>query len=93
MDVRKEVERIAAAQRVPLSEQEKETFSHQLGQVLAAFDKLDQVNTEGEPPSYHPVDIPPQLRPDEIEPSSAPVGNARRVEKGYLKGPRMMKTA
>ncbi len=93
MDVRKEVERIAAAQRVPLSEDEKEAFGRQVGQVLAAFDKLDQVNTEGVPQSYHPVDIPAQLRKDEIEPSSAPVGNARRVEKGYLKGPRMMKTA
>jgi len=93
MDVKKEVERIAAAQRIPLTEEEKEAFGRQVGQVLAAFDKLDQVQTEGVPPSYHPVDIPAQMRADEVEPSSAPVGNAKRVEKGYLRGPRMMKTA
>ncbi|MBI2445954.1 Asp-tRNA(Asn)/Glu-tRNA(Gln) amidotransferase subunit GatC [Candidatus Micrarchaeota archaeon] len=93
MEVRKVLEKIAAAQRVPLDEREKETFSHQISQVLAAFDRLDQVDTKGVPPSYHPVDIPAQLRPDEIEPSPAPVANARRTEKGYIKGPRMMKTA
>lgn len=92
MDVKKELEKIAAAQRVPLSPEESETFSRQLANVLEAFDRLDRVDTTGVEPSYHPVLIPLQLRPDTPEPSSAPVQNARRTEKGYLRGPRMMKT-
>jgi len=93
MDVKKELEKVAAAQRVPLTPEESETFSRQLETVLQAFDRLDQVDTEGIAPSYHPVPIPAQLRPDVPEPCTAPTQNARRTEKGYLRGPRMMKTA
>ncbi len=93
MDVKKQLEKVAAAQRVPLTPEEADTFSRQLEQVLQAFDRLDQVDTKDVAPSYHPVAIPTQLRPDVQEPCTAPTQNARRTEKGYLRGPRMMKTA
>ncbi len=91
MDVKKELEKVAIGQRIPLSAEESESFSVQLEQVLGAFDKLDQIDTTDVLPSYHPVAIPAQMRPDELEPSTAPTSNARRLEKGYLRGPRMMK--
>lgn len=92
MNVKKELEKIAAAQRIPLAPEESETFSLQMAQVLEAFDCLDKVNTDGIQPSYHPVSIPAQVRLDEPKQSSAPIDNARRIEKDYLRGPRMMKT-
>ncbi|MBI5226599.1 Asp-tRNA(Asn)/Glu-tRNA(Gln) amidotransferase subunit GatC [Candidatus Micrarchaeota archaeon] len=91
MDVKKELEKLAIGQRIPLTAEESESFSRQLEQVLQAFDKLDKNQTTDVKPSYHPVAIPAQLRPDEVEKSAAPTGNAKRLEKGYLRGPRMMK--
>ncbi len=91
MDVKKELKKVASQQRVPLTEEEKEKFSLQLGQVLEAFKKLDSADTSSIEPSYHPLEIPSQFREDTPENPTSPTQNAQRTEKGYIRGPRMMR--
>ncbi|MBI4360936.1 Asp-tRNA(Asn)/Glu-tRNA(Gln) amidotransferase subunit GatC [Candidatus Micrarchaeota archaeon] len=91
MDLKEKINNIAVAQRLALSDKEIRILSQQLQDVLKAFDALDQIDTNGVEPSYHPVALSPRLRPDEPKPCTNPTGNHSRKEKGYLKGPRMMR--
>lgn len=44
---------VAQLARIELTQEEKEKFSAQLGQILTYFEKLSQVNVEGVEPSAH----------------------------------------
>ena len=43
----KDVEHVAKLARLELTEEEKEMFTHQLGDVLEHVEKMNEVNTEG----------------------------------------------
>jgi aspartyl-tRNA(Asn)/glutamyl-tRNA(Gln) amidotransferase subunit C len=94
---RTDVERIAALARLDLSEDERTLFAHQLGDILAYAEQLQQVDTSGVPPTAH-IAVPSALGPwreDDPRPSldrdvllsQAP--DADRV-KGLLKVPRVL---
>jgi aspartyl-tRNA(Asn)/glutamyl-tRNA(Gln) amidotransferase subunit C len=94
---RTDVERIAALARLDLSEDELTLFAHQLADILAYAEQLQQVDTSGVPPTAH-IAVPSALGPwrdDEPRPSldrdvllsQAP--DADRV-KGLLKVPRVL---
>ncbi len=89
--LREQLSKLATSQRLLLSSEELDTFSAQLPAVLKAFDELDQIDTDGVGPSYHPVAVALALRPDAVQASTAPKENHAKKEKGYLVGPRMMK--
>lgn len=89
--LRDQLAKTAASQRLSLTPDELDTFSAQMPAVLRAFDELDQIDTDGVPPSHHPVAVPLALRADAVKPSTAPTQNHAKKENGYLVGPRMMK--
>lgn len=82
-----EVEHIASLARVELSEDERERFADQFGDILAAFEALDEVpETEREPEL---INI---MRADEIRESldqETALQNAEETEDGKFKGPRV----
>ena len=60
----KDVEHVAKLARLELSEVEKEIFTHQLGDVLAHVEKMNEVNTTGVEPMNHPIDFVNVMRED-----------------------------
>ena len=84
------VERIARVARLELTEGEIEKFTVQLGVILEAFRELDDVDTEGVEPSFHPQELSNVLREDRATPWDwDPLGNTEHREGRHFKGPRI----
>jgi aspartyl-tRNA(Asn)/glutamyl-tRNA(Gln) amidotransferase subunit C len=66
---RDEVARIAALANLELDAAEIDLFAHQLGDILAYADQVQQIDTTGVPPTASIVTRHAADRPDEIRPS------------------------
>lgn len=85
---REEVLHIARLARVGLTEEEIDRFSEQLSNILENFEILQQVDTEGVPPTAQAVELQNVMREDEVRPSCPPddiLANAPRREADYFK--------
>jgi aspartyl-tRNA(Asn)/glutamyl-tRNA(Gln) amidotransferase subunit C len=82
-----EVRHVASLARVDLEDTEVETFTEQFADILASFERLDEVpETEAEP------DLTNVMRPDEVKESldqDEALRNAADSEDGYFKGPKV----
>ena len=65
----KDVEHIAELARLKFSEEELESFTHQLNQILEYVEKLKELDTENVEPLSHPVEGNNAFREDELKPS------------------------
>ena len=84
------VERIARVARLELTEGEIEKFVKQLKVILEAFRELDDVDTEGVEPSFHPQALSNVLRDDEVTPWIwDPLENTEHREGRHFRGPRI----
>jgi aspartyl-tRNA(Asn)/glutamyl-tRNA(Gln) amidotransferase subunit C len=82
------VSRIA---RLELSDDEANRYLPELEEVLVAFSKLEEVNTDCVEPSVHPVKLGNALREDEVTESLSQeeaLSNSPSAKDGYFKGPR-----
>ena len=61
---RDDVKHVAKLARLELTEDEKEMFTHQLGDVLAHVEKMNEVDTTGVEPMNHPIDFVNVMRED-----------------------------
>jgi aspartyl-tRNA(Asn)/glutamyl-tRNA(Gln) amidotransferase subunit C len=68
-----EVERVAALARLKLEPQEVERLTADLGHILDAFTRLQQVDTTGVEPTAHVEQLEAPLRDDEV--TNAPAGD------------------
>ncbi len=68
---REEVEKVSLLGRLLLSEDELETMTTQMGQILGYMELLDEVDTEQVEPMAHPVEVSDVFRVDEARPSLA----------------------
>jgi len=85
------VKHIAKIARVNLTEQEIEKFSKQLENILQAFKELDEVDTSGVEPSFHPQELKNVWREDKVKPWKwGPLENTKHKEKKYFKGPKIV---
>jgi aspartyl-tRNA(Asn)/glutamyl-tRNA(Gln) amidotransferase subunit C len=66
---REEVLHIARLARVGLSEEDVARFQEQLSEVLDHFEALRALDTEGVPPTFHPLPLESVMRRDEAGPS------------------------
>lgn len=87
----KEIEHLAWLARIELTKKEKAMFVKQLGGVIAYFEKIDEVDTEGVEPTYHVSDLTNVFRPDEprfcdVEPI---LRNVPERKGRFVKAPRM----
>ena len=82
-----EVRHVASLARVDLESEEVERFTEQFADILASFERLDEVpETEAEP------DLTNVMRPDEVGESlsqAEALRNAPESEAGYFKGPKV----
>ncbi len=84
------VERLAKVARLNLTPEETSTYAQQLSVILDAFKELDQVNTKGVEPSYHPIELEGALRDDEPEKWGwNPLANVANAEGRSIRGPRI----
>jgi aspartyl-tRNA(Asn)/glutamyl-tRNA(Gln) amidotransferase subunit C len=68
---RKEVEHVARLARLALTEEEKERYTAQLGQILTYVEKLSALNTDQVTPTTHVLPLSNVWRQDKTEPSTA----------------------
>jgi len=84
------VRRVAEAARLNLTDEELERYQQQLKVILEAFRELDEVDTEGVEPSFHPILLEDVLREDKPSKWSwDPLANSEHKEDGYFRGPRI----
>jgi aspartyl-tRNA(Asn)/glutamyl-tRNA(Gln) amidotransferase subunit C len=84
------VEGLAKAARLTLTPEETAKYTQQLSVILDAFKELDQVDTEGVEPSYHPIELKDALRDD--EPTKwkwDPLANVEDKEEQHIRGPKI----
>jgi aspartyl-tRNA(Asn)/glutamyl-tRNA(Gln) amidotransferase subunit C len=90
---RKDVEYVAWLARLDLSEEEKERYTRQLGQVLEHAEKIRSLDTEAVKPTSHPIPLKNVMRPDEVRPclsQEEALSGAPRAEGGYFMVPRII---
>jgi aspartyl-tRNA(Asn)/glutamyl-tRNA(Gln) amidotransferase subunit C len=90
---KKDVEYVAWLARLELSEEEKEKFTRQLGQVLEHAEKIKPLDTEDVEPTSHVIAMKNVMREDEVRPclsQDEALSNAPSREGGYFKEPRII---
>lgn len=88
----KDVEHVAKLARLELTEEEKEKFTKQLGDVLKYVEQMDEVDTTGVIPMAHAFDIVNIMREDEVvyeQTKEALMSNAPEEENGFFKVPKI----
>ncbi len=86
----KDVRKVAENARINLDEGEASKFAEEFTSILEKFETLDEVDTDDVEPSFHPVDVEPETRPDEKEETldkEEAFQNTGNEEEGYFKGP------
>ncbi len=90
---KKDVEHVALLARLALTDEEKETFTGQLAQILEHAGKIQALDTTAVPPTSHVASLTNVLRPDEIRPcltSEEALSNAPKQEDGGFAVPKIV---
>lgn len=86
----KDVELVARLARLELTEEETESFTGHLNDILRYVQKMNELDTEGVPPTSHVLPLVNVMRDDEIE-ASLPIDkvtkNAADHEDGQFRVP------
>lgn len=86
-----EIRRAAENARLDLTDEEVSALAEDLEDILDAFETLDEIDTDGVEPAFHPIDIDADTREDvedECLSQEEALANAENTEDGYFKGPR-----
>jgi aspartyl-tRNA(Asn)/glutamyl-tRNA(Gln) amidotransferase subunit C len=85
---RQDIEKVALLARLQLNENELQTMTGQLAQIVAYVDLLAEVDTAGVEPMAHAVEVTNVFEEDVVRPSlprEAALANApHHDERGYL---------
>jgi aspartyl-tRNA(Asn)/glutamyl-tRNA(Gln) amidotransferase subunit C len=88
-----DIEHVARLARLALTPEELERFRTQLGVILEAAERVQEVAADDVPPTSHPVALKNVYREDEPEPSLShedALANAPEAEEGRFKVPRIV---
>ena len=88
----KDVEHVAKLARLDITEDEKEKFTKQLGDVLKYVQMMDEVDTTGVTPMAHAFDIVNVMREDEVlheQTKEELMKNAPEEENGFFRVPKI----
>jgi aspartyl-tRNA(Asn)/glutamyl-tRNA(Gln) amidotransferase subunit C len=88
-----EVRHVASLARLALREDELQSTVAQLGRILDHVQRLQEVDTEGVPPTAHVLALRSVVRPDASRPGlpqEEAVGNAPAAEAGLFLVPRVV---
>jgi aspartyl-tRNA(Asn)/glutamyl-tRNA(Gln) amidotransferase subunit C len=90
---KEQVEHISWLARLKLSEEEKELYTQQFNDILEHFNKINELNTENVPPTFHTANLTNILRDDKSKPPlpvEEALRNAPKKRKNYFQAPRML---
>jgi aspartyl-tRNA(Asn)/glutamyl-tRNA(Gln) amidotransferase subunit C len=65
----KDVDGIAKLAKLSFEEEEKQTFTDQFNQILQFVEKLNELDTQDIPPTYHVLEVKNIMRADEVKES------------------------
>jgi aspartyl-tRNA(Asn)/glutamyl-tRNA(Gln) amidotransferase subunit C len=85
---REEVQHVAMLFRMSMSEEDIAKFQQQLSQIIDYFQILQQIDTEGVPPTSQPISLENVMRADEPRPSYPTediLANAPLSEDGFFR--------
>ena len=88
----KDVEHVAKLARLNLTEEEKEKFTSQLGDVLKYVEQMNEVDTSDVEPMSHAIDFVNVMREDEVKYEQTKeelMKNAPDAEDGFFKVPKI----
>lgn len=88
----KDVEHVAKLARLELTEEEKEKFTSQLGDVLKYVEQMNEVDTSNVEPMAHAIDFVNVMREDEVKYEQTKeelMKNAPDAEDGFFKVPKI----
>jgi len=88
----KDVEHVAKLARLELTEEEKELYTKQLGDVLKYVDQMNEVDTSNVKPMTQVIDFVNVMREDEVRYDVSKkdlMANAPEEENGFFKVPKI----
>lgn len=89
------IEHVCKLALLELTEEEKEKFSKQLGNIVSYFKKLDDLDTTDVEPTTHPIEGLKNVFREDIPWKSLSneeaLKNAQHKKDGYFKAPRILK--
>ena len=88
-----DVQKVAKLARLKLSDQEVQTLTEQMGQVLGYVDILNELDTDDVEPMAHAVEVTNVLRKDktaESLPREAALSNAPKTDGKYFLVPQIL---
>lgn len=88
----KDVEHVAKLARLELSEEEKEKYTKQLGDVLKYVDAMNEVDTSSVEPMAHAIDFVNVMREDKVfyeQTKEELMKNAPYEEDGFFRVPKI----
>lgn len=88
----KDVEHVAKLARLELTEEEKELYTKQLGDVLKYVDQMNEVDTSNVKPMAQVVDLVNVMREDKVvyeQTKEELMANAPEEEDGFFKVPKI----
>ncbi len=88
----KDVEHVAKLARLELSEEEKEKFSKQLGDILKYVEQMNEVDTTGVEPMSHAIPMVNVMREDVVVSENTKeelMANAPLKEDGFFRVPKI----
>ena len=83
-----ETQHIAILARIGFTSKELEGFRSQLKDILKSIQMLEEIDTDGVPPTIQPIPLESVMREDVPEPSMSrkdTLANAPRKEEGYFR--------
>ena len=88
----KDVEHVAKLARLELTEEEKELYTKQLGDVLKYVEQMNEVDTSNVKPMAQVIDFVNVMREDKVayeQTKEELMANAPEEENGYFKVPKI----
>ena len=88
---KKLIENVAKVARLNLTDSEIEKFDPQLDEVMQAFSSLQQIDTQGVEPSFHPIPLKDAVRediPKESLSQEEALSLTQHKKDGYFRGPK-----
>jgi len=88
----KDVEHVAKLARLELTDEEKELYTKQLGDVLKYVDQMNEVDTSNVKPMTQVIDFVNIMREDKVvyeQTKEELMANAPEEENGYFKVPKI----
>jgi len=90
---KEDVEHVALLARLELTEEEKEMYTKQLGDILGYFQSLAELDTEGVPPTAHVLPLQNVFREDLVGHHLTPdevLANCPEREGNFFKVPKIV---